>query len=60
MVLTAIFMYVWISRKVGNKRRMMKLRLLRRRPGAKDPQSDWRVMYEALAIFGSLAIPGFF
>ncbi|KAG0585576.1 hypothetical protein KC19_2G022100 [Ceratodon purpureus] len=60
MAMTAIFMYVWIIHRVGDRRRIMKLRVLKKRPGAKDAPSDWRVMYAILAFFSVLCFLGFF
>lgn len=60
MAMAAIFMYVWMFHKVGDRRRIMKLRVLRKRAGAKDPPSDWRVMYATIAIFLLLCFLGFF
>ncbi|KAG0590063.1 hypothetical protein M758_1G067200 [Ceratodon purpureus] len=51
MTMTAIIMYIWIFHKVDDRRRIMKLRVRRGKPGAKDPPSDWRVMYSTVAIF---------
>ncbi|KAG0613900.1 hypothetical protein M758_6G138000 [Ceratodon purpureus] len=60
LAMTAIFMYVWLFHKVGDRRRIMKLRVLRRRPGATDPPSDWRVMHLTLAIFSIVGFLGCF
>ncbi|KAG0585577.1 hypothetical protein KC19_2G022200 [Ceratodon purpureus] len=60
MAMTAIFMYIWIIFRVGDRRRIMELRVLRKRPGAKDAPSDWRVMYVTIAFFSLLCFLGVF
>jgi hypothetical protein len=59
MAMAAIFMYVWIFHRVGDRRRIMRLRVLKKRPGAKEPPSDWRVMYATVAFFSLLCLLGF-
>jgi hypothetical protein len=59
MAMVAIFMYVWIFHRVSDRRRIMRLRVLKKRPGAKEPPSDWRVMYATVAFFSLLCLLGF-
>jgi hypothetical protein len=59
MAMAAIFMYVWIFHRVSDRRRIMRLRVLKKRPGAKEPPSDWRVMYATVAFFSLLCLLGF-
>lgn len=59
MTMAAIFMYVWIFHRVSDRRRIMKLRVCKKRPGAKEPPSEWRVVYATVAFFSMLCLLGF-
>jgi len=58
MATASIFMYVWIFHRVGDRRRIMQLRVRKGKPGANPPPSDKQLVFAALTILGIVGLFG--